>query len=259
MISDYVEIYQRRSLINRMASGQLQASVRRTVLGSLWLLLTPALQIAMYYLLVAVIFQRGSGPDYFYLLVMGIMHYHIFQQSVSAAASSITSSGSMLLQIKMNPILLIGVSFSRSTRSALIGVLLFLVLYFLAGKAPTLKLLAYPAVLLSWLVFTWSISLIVATLCVYSRDLQNFLRYILQLLLYLSPVIYAADRYPQAIRDLFFINPMATHFSLLQWMFFDGNLPPLPALVALPFIVLGVLLFAHVVYDRGKRDFTKTL
>jgi lipopolysaccharide transport system permease protein len=259
MIADYVEIYQRRALIRRMASSQLQASLHRTVLGSGWLLLTPALQIAMYYVLVAVIFQRGSGPDYFVLLVMGIMHYNIFQQSVSSASSVITGSGGMLLQIKMNPILLIGVSFSRSARTALLGVLLFFVVYFVAGKPATSKMLFYPAILLSWLVLTWSVCVIIATISVYSRDLQSFLRYLLQLMLYLSPVIYAADHYPQAIRNLFFINPVATHFSLLQWMFFDGQLPPVPAIVALPLIVVATLLFAHYVFDRGKRNFTKTL
>lgn len=255
---DYKELFGRRELVNRMAKGQITASLHRTVFGSLWLLLIPALQILVYYLLIVVIFRRGSGGDFFYLLAMGIMHYAVLQQTISSAVGGIVGNSGMLLQIRLNPIVLVGVTFVKSLRTGALGVALFFVVYLLSGRGLGTNFLFYPLIIASLLVLTWSLSLIVATICVYSRDLGNFLRFFLQMLKYSCPVIYPSTLYPEALRDLFYLNPVAVHFGLLQWAIFNQPLPP-PHTILIALAFVGALFFiAHAVLSRGRRGFTKT-
>ena len=66
-----VEVFGRRRLIAYLVQADLHKKGADTLLGNLWWVLDPLLQMAVYVVLVSVIFQRG-GPDYPLFLLAAI-------------------------------------------------------------------------------------------------------------------------------------------------------------------------------------------
>jgi lipopolysaccharide transport system permease protein len=73
-------------------------------------------------------------------------------------------------------------------------------------------------VLALWLiVFVGGCGLIVAALTVRARDVSSALPFLLQLLLFLSPVGYPAGALPHGVRTLFSLNPLSGLMQALRW------------------------------------------
>ena len=206
-----------------------------------------------------IIFQRGSGLEYFVLLLSGIIHYNMLFQTLSNSSSAIYGNAPMLLQIKLEPLVLVAASFVKSMRTSLVGIPIFLFLFLTLNPIISFRLLAYPLILVLWIWLCWSLSILAATASVYSRDLEKFIPFLAQILMYLSPVIFSVTYFPTELYDIFLLNPIAVIFALLQWCFVGAPLPPTHSLLLLPVSLTLLFYFAHWGYARGRRNFTKAL
>lgn len=259
MISDYAELFRRWALIVHMARGQLRASIYRTALGSIWFLLIPIIQIGIYYVLIVVIFQRGSGVETFLLIAMGILHYLVISQGVANSTGSIYGNASILLQIKLDPLVLVASGFLQTLRTAGMGVVVYFLMYLVFGPSMTTKVLAYPLILFMWLWFCWSVSVFVSAAAVFSRDLSRVLPLLVQIVMYMCPVIYSVTFYPDSIYGYMLLNPVAAIFALFQWSLLGAPLPPLHILVILPLTLLTMFLIAHWFFNWSRPRITKIL
>lgn len=259
LAGDYREIARRRALIRFFVRGQLRASVQRTALGNLWYALPSIVQIAIYYFLITVIFSRGGNYGYspFLGITMGIMHYTILTNAIGLAVPAIHKNSSLLLQVKIEPLVLVASEFIRGLRLSAVGIALFLACYMVMGPAPSLRLVAYPIVLLGWIWLVWIVAIIGSATSVYARDLERVFALMAQVLMYLSPVVYDVGFFPPHISDLLLINPIATVFALLQWSLLGADAPPTHALVILGATLLIGTGLAHLCFARLRRGFTK--
>jgi ABC-type polysaccharide/polyol phosphate export permease len=263
MIATYKAAWDKRALITFLVKHVRRASVSATVLGQIWYLILPASELLVYYLLIVVIFQRGAqyGENPFVSLSLGIMHYHFLQIAASAAMTSIYSKSKILLQIKLEPIVLVFAGFRRAVFDAFPAIALALVIWAVAGggtQNPT-RPWFYPLVLLVWLVFAWIMSLFLATATVFARDLTYFVPIVLRLLMYLSPVVYTLDFYPVQFRPLALINPVASIFGYLRWSLLGERPPPWQVIPALAATLIVGLVIAHGLYAWARPRFTKNL
>lgn len=261
MIPEYQEILRRRTLIHHLVEGQQRASVQRTLLGTLWFALVPLTQIGIYYFLVVVIFGSGGETPAasFLAITMGIMHYAFLNNVGTYVQPAIYSNAPLLLQVKIEPLVLVAAGFLRNLRVSKFGLLIFLILFLVLGGDVGSRLLFYPVVLTLWLALCWMIGIWVATAAVYLRDMERLFPILLQILMYASPVIYSVDMFPERYLELLLLNPIASVFTLFQWIFLGadtGIVKPLG--IVLGWIAFGAL-GGHAFYRWGRRRFTKVL
>jgi len=256
----YHELVKRRELVHCMVKGKEKAAVYKSILGNLWFLITPCLQIAMYYLLVVVIFgASGARPaETFLALCMGILHYALLGNTSSQTQSSIYGNSSLLLQVHLEPFVLIWVGFLRALRQWLHAVAIFFVLYLFLGPTPTMNLLAYPLVAILWIAFCWTAGLWFAQITVFIRDLEKFLPTCLQMLMYSAPVIYPMSFYPNNWTAWMLVcNPVASAFSLFRWSLLGQACPVILCTVSLSIWTAFSFILAHRLYAMTSRGFTK--
>ena len=67
------ELIKRRDLIFYLVKSGLKAQHKNSVLGYLWWLIDPFLNVGIYYFIVVVLFRRPGGADYGMHLVTGMM------------------------------------------------------------------------------------------------------------------------------------------------------------------------------------------
>jgi lipopolysaccharide transport system permease protein len=255
----YIELWQRRHLISFMSSVRRRGTIFKTLLGRSWYLLNPLAQMLIYYFLVVIVFDRQGidGVHPFILIATGITHYLFLQNAIVTSCSSIVGNESLLMQIRIEPVTFTAVTFTDALRNFGFMLLVFGAFFAFAGPSLAWKAAFYPFILLLLCALAWICCLIVSTLTVFFRDIQQLSGIVLRILMYLSLVIYPLSFIPEQYQTLYLLNPIACLFALLQWSLLGGAFPPLLPIVSLAVVFVTFLLSAHWIYVNRKDKITK--
>ena len=259
------EIRSRRRLIRYLVLADLKKKGADTVLGNVWWVLDPLLQMLVYVLLVSVILNK-SQPDYPLFIFAAILPWKWFTTAITDAIYSVSSQDRLIKQLQFPKIVL-------PTAATVAGVVNFafgfialgglLLLFYRERATPYLVLL--PLIAAVQFVFTLAIAYAVAAINVFYRDVGNVSRHALRLWFYLSPGLYGiatlhtiAERYPLLIEGMSF-NPFFVLFNAYRAVIYDGQSPDWTALSILLAVSIGLLGLATIFFKRVEPSFAKVL
>ena len=260
-----VEVLGRRRLIGYLVQADLHKKGADTLLGNLWWVLDPLLQMAVYVVLVSVIFQRG-GPDYPLFLLAAILPWKWFQTSIQDGITSVSGAERLVRQIKFPKLVLPVAAVMAGIVNFAFGLIpLFALMLLFFRDRIELTLLLIPVVAAVQLVFNLALTVLLAAVNVFYRDVGNLSRHVLRLWFYLSPALFSLDQlitatesYP-IIQRLLTLNPWATMFTAYRAVIYDGQPPDW---TALGFVLLGslvLLALTTLFFKRVEPSFAKVL
>jgi teichoic acid transport system permease protein len=227
---------------------RLRAQHYGTAFGMAWLLLGPLCLGGVYFVLVDILRGGHHPPGFFAHLLGGIFAYQLFAESVRRSAGSVTSGGKLILNTAFPRALLplseVIVSILRFGPM----MVLYAVIHIVQGLPINVNLLWSLVVFAEIVVFATGLSLLMATLQVYFRDVKEFLPYLMRVWLYLSPVLWYATEVPHGYQWLLYANPLgpmltAWSESLNQGIMPGGRWLVLGAAWAVVGLICGFLLF----------------
>ncbi|MGZ8437498.1 MAG: ABC transporter permease [Candidatus Limnocylindrales bacterium] len=261
------EAFTRRRLIRYLVQADIRKKGTDTLLGNIWWVLDPLLQMAVYVVLISVILQRKQ-VDYPIFVFAAILPWKWFQSSVNDGITSVTGAGSLIRQVQFPKLVLpIATSFAGVVNFAfgLIPLTALIVLLFPHRLQPTLLLI--PIIGVVQLTFNLAMAIGLAALNVFFRDVGNIARHAMRLWFYLSPGLYALDELRKNTADLPFPlithlllwNPFATLFTAYRSVIFDGTAPDWAGLGALLVASLILLVLTTLMFKRAEPAFAKVL
>ena len=112
LIPYFRELWRRRGFASEMSRANMRGANTATFFGQAWLILNPLLLAGVYYILVTII-RRENDPAFFAHLTLGLFAFQLVGTSVTSGATSVTSSGKLLLNTPF-PRLLIPLSAVRT-------------------------------------------------------------------------------------------------------------------------------------------------
>jgi ABC-type polysaccharide/polyol phosphate export permease len=245
------DVWRSRDLIRTLAERDLRVRYKQAVLGFVWAILMPFVMMVVF----SVFFQRVAkvdtgGAPYPLFAYLGLIPWGFFSSGVSNGGTSILSNVALLNKVycprEVFPIASIGVTAVDSAVSCIMLALLFVVYTF---GFPLTALLWLPLLLLVLLAFTLGVTLLMAGVVVYFRDLRQILPLILQFGLFATPVAYSMEFIPQRFWTLYSIlNPLAPVIEgLRSTLLYHGAPDPtllVPgALSAMVWFVVGYVVF----------------
>ncbi len=266
------EALARRQLVRYLVQADLRKKGADTVLGNVWWVLDPLLQMAVYVVLVSVIFDRKQ-PDYPLFIFSAILPWKWFTSSVGDSITSVVSQGSLIRQLQFPKIVLpVAGIFAGVVNFAFGMIPLMALLLLLYRDRLSLTLLLIPIIAVVQLVFTLAVGLVLAAMNVFVRDVGNIARHALRLWFYLSPGLYSIAlleqsdvlaRHP-AVLTLLKMNPFAILFTAYRDVIYgtpEGGplLPDWAALGALFAVSVVLVLLAIAVFKRLEPSFAKVL
>lgn len=226
-------------LLANLVLREVRGKYRRTFFGQLWSLLNPLAAMLVYTIVFAVIIRAHppagdpSGLDLYPLwLLAGLLPWQFFSHSVTGGISSIISNGSLIKKVYFPRVLLPLANAGSNAFTFLIELTVLSIAISLFGGfvLPWVPLLLLTVVALA--AFSAGLGMLLAILNVYFRDVQHFTTIVLQLWLYLSPVIYpiqlveaAAQRHGEWLLILYRLNPMERFISVFRDLLYDNRLP----------------------------------
>jgi lipopolysaccharide transport system permease protein len=213
-------LWAHRDLIWQFARRQLQEDYRGSYLGFLWSILTPLAMLAVYTFVFSTIFQArwagielGSRFDYALFLFAGLIPYNLFSDVALKSTRLITGRPNFVKRV-IFPLEILPVSLLlASLAQALINMLILLAGVLLAYRQLHATLLLAPLIFLPLLLFSLGVSWFLASLGVFLRDLDHFLRILLQILFFLTPIIYPLSALPENLQLVLRLNPL-THIVI---------------------------------------------
>jgi lipopolysaccharide transport system permease protein len=233
-------------LVGYKTYADLRAEASRTYVNYLWWVVDPLLALVIYYLVFEVLFERG-GPNFVYVLMIGIVFWRWYAEAIAHGANTIMNNKGLMGQVDV-PKWIFPVVCLLTDTTKFAFVFLLLMLFLLAsGGAIGPALLAIPLMLLIQLLLIAGLSSLAAALVPFLPDLRYVVSTLLLLQMFLSGVFYQADTIPEQYQGLFFMNPMARLLNEYRVVLIEGRWPDMAglayvALLGLALVVLSIWL-----------------
>lgn len=249
------------SMIRFMALKDLRVSVLGTFLGKIWLVLEPLVHMLIYYFIIVIVFRAGKryGINPFVFIMMGLTHFLFLQKSVNAGSGAILTRQSILMQIKIEPLIFVCIESYKSYIDFLIYFALYLFFYLKFGPPIPQNIIYYPIILIILFFLAHNLTILSASLVVVIRDTRVIVGIIMRILMYMSPVVYSVEFIPERYRELYLYNPFSCLFALFHWSVFDAPFPPAGPIFSMIIFVLLTFVLAQLTYNSLKPQFTKVL
>jgi teichoic acid transport system permease protein len=247
-------LWARRGFMTEMATADLRGQRSSTVLGSLWSLLDPLFQAAIYYLVYTII-RSGSRPqDFLNVLIGGIFLFQFSIAGLTEGGISIRQGKHLMLNSAFPRALLPITAVYRGLLRILPAIPVYAVFHVLLGAPTGWGILLLPLLFALQVVFTTGLALLTSTLVVFFRDATNVINYVTRILFFASPVIYPVDVIPPEIRPWIAWQPFFPLFASYQEILGGGA--PSPAMVLqVVFWSVAFLLVGGWLFLRHEREF----
>ncbi len=250
---DLPEIWRYRELLGFLVWRDVTIRYRQTVLGGLWAVLQPL--VAM--LIFTVFFHRlgglgSEGPPYALFVFVGLVPWMFFANAVAAAGASLVGNPQLVSKIYFPRVLI--------PLSSIGALLVDLALNLVATAALMLYFHWRPPAALAWLsvflvltvVAAIGLGLVFAALNAHYRDVKYALPFLVQMGLFVTPVIYPLSQMPPRFQLAAALNPMTGPIEGFRYALLGTSMRH--DLVAVSLAVGGLLLVAGLcVFRRMER------
>jgi len=241
-------------LFEELVKRDFKKKYKRTVLGILWSLLGPMLQL----LVMAFVFTRifgGQVPHFVIYLFSGNLVFSYFKESTGAGMGALMANSGIIAKVKVPKYIFL---LSKNV-SSLINFSLTLIIYFIFVAferipfSPRFLLLLYPVVCL--LLFNIGMGLILSALHVFFKDIQYLYDIFTLMVMYLSAIFYTIDMFPENIQRMFLLNPVFVYISYFRTIVLDRAVPPFHIHLLCIFYAFLAVLLGSVIYKKWNYKF----
>jgi ABC-type polysaccharide/polyol phosphate export permease len=260
------EVFGRSRLIRYMVAATMKRTHANTLLGQLWWILDPLFTMAIYVVLVQIIFNVDI-PDYPLFIFAAILPWKWFDMALSTGAGAVTAREGLIRQIQFPKIVLPVAGVLAATVSFAISLIALGLVYIFFLDRLSWWVLALPLIAAVQFAFALALAIGLAAANTFYRDVQNLLRHVARLWFYASPGLWSLDEHvldEGLLRTILSLNPMAwvlESYRNIIWGTAAGD-PAGPEFMGLLYtlVVAMVLLIVSIaVFKRTEPAFAKVI
>ena len=251
------ELIHYRDLIVMFFWRDFITTYKQTILGPLWHILSPLASTFVYAFAFGNIARISTdGIPFLLFYYGGTMLWTFFSTCLNNAANIFINHSDVFGKVYFPRLSVpIATTFSALFRTLIQFVMLmcFLVYFIFTGNPvrPTYMVFLLPFMLIWVGALGTGMGMIFSALTTKYRDLNHVLNLALQLLMYLTPVVYPLSQVPQRLKIFFYFNPMSAPVELFRiWFYGIGSVPfnmIISSIISAFFILfIGLILFFKV-------------
>lgn len=223
---DWQELWHFRELFITLTVRDLQVRYKQTIVGAAWAIIQPVLTMLVF----SVFFGRLAGiptdgdlpyPIFSYA---ALVPWQFFAGSLTFSANSIISNANMITKIYF-PRIIVPVSSALSHLVDFgLAFVVFLLMMPLFGVLPTGKVIFLPFFLLLLLLTALGMGFWLSALNVKFRDVRYVIPFLVQFLLFVSPVVYPTSLIEsEGFRVFYSLNPLVAVVNGFRWSLLDTD------------------------------------
>ncbi len=257
-------VWHYRELLFFLAWRDIKVRYKQTALGVAWIVLQPLLSTVIFTLLFGGLLKvPSSGAPYALFALAALVPWQYFSGSMSRVGGSLVNSANLITKVYF-PRLIIPLSGVISTLVDFGIGFLVLIGLMIGYRVPlTWNVLWLPAFLLLAIVTALGFGLWLAALNVKYRDVNYLIPFLLQIWMYITPVVYGTTLIPERFRWVMALNPMTGVVEGFRWALLGGSsaefVAPGPLVAASAAISLVVLVSGIAFFRNTEKTFADVI
>lgn len=246
---DFKELKAYQDLFYFLVWRDIKVLYAQTILGFAWAILNPLIQIIIFSIIFGKVAKLPSdGIPYVLFSTVAIIPWTYMAEAMNVSSQSLVSGQNMLgkvyfprLVYPLTPVLAKLVDFS-------ISLLLLVAVMVYYQVAPTWNLIYLPLLILLMMAVPAGIGLWLSALAIRYRDVKFAMPFVIRMLIYSAPILYASSSIPEDYRFMYSLNPIVAVVEGYRACLLGL---PMPWEYIFPgAVVATVLLFFGAIYFR---------
>jgi lipopolysaccharide transport system permease protein len=190
---DKVNYY--KDLLTELTKKEIKVRYKNSYLGYLWSLANP-LFLALIFYFVFKIVTKVQMKDYTLFLISGLFVWQWISNAIIASANLYIANASLIKKVNFPRNFLVIALVLSEGFNFLMSIPVILIFMFYYHKFPTSYWFLIPILLIITGIFIYSISLLIATINLFFRDMERLIGLLMTFLFYLTPIIYPLSMVP---------------------------------------------------------------
>ncbi|HEY0258760.1 MAG TPA: ABC transporter permease [Lacisediminihabitans sp.] len=275
----FKELLSARELLANLTLREIKGKYKRTIFGQLWSLANPLAQMLIYTFIFSVLFVQTpptgdpSGLKVYALsLLCGLLPWLFFANVLNAGSGSLVANAGLIQKVYFPrvalPLAQVGaVGFNWLFEMAVLAIVLSIAGAFVL---PWLPMVLVTMLLLA--IFAAGVSLMLSIANVYFRDTEHLLAIVMQLWMYLTPIIYPISLVQNGsakiggllgtnitLLDIYGWNPMERFVEVFRALLYDNRFPNWSDLLICAIWAFGAFALGLWIFGRKERGLAEAL
>jgi lipopolysaccharide transport system permease protein len=254
---NFKELWDYRELFIIFAWRDLKVRYKQTVLGITWVLFQPLVSMVVFTVFFGNFVKIPSGNLPYPLFVLcGLVFWTFFSNTLSFASSSLVSNENIIKKVYFPKVILpLSTVITGSVDLFISFVLLFIVGFYFKFTPSILTLIVIPLGYLISFLTASGLGLFFSALNVKYRDVRYIIPFFIQLLIFLTPVIYPTSIVSSSSKFLFVLNPMSAVIESTRGVIAGSSNIDFLALGTATLISLVIFFFGLAFFNATEKFF----
>ena len=244
---NWKELKEYHELLYFLALREIKIRYKQTVMGASWAVLQPLFTMIIFTLIFGGLAQMPSeGIPYALFSYSGLLLWTYFQNALTASGNSLVGNAQLLSKVYLPRIFIPTAPCLSGIVDYLIAMIILAAMMVYYQFMPAVTVLLLPVIVLLTLLLAAGAGYWLSSICVKYRDVKFALPFFVQLLMFVSPVIYPTDILSGNLQWILALNPLTglinAHRAVLL-----GHVPvdyvglAVSAVITLVIFVTGIL------------------
>jgi len=206
---DFTEIWAYRELLYFLTKREIQVRYKQTVLGGLWAIIQPFFTMVVFTLFFGRLAKMPSdGIPYPIFVYAGLLPWTYFANALSNSGNSLVGSAHLISKVYFPRIIIPGSSSLAGLLDFFVAMMVLFVMMAYYNFVPGAAILLFPFLIGLTFLCAVGVGLWLSALNVQYRDIRYVIPFLIQLWMFVSPVIYPVSLVPQKYQWALALNPM---------------------------------------------------
>lgn len=259
------ELWRCRDLISLLVWRDFVATYKQTILGPVWHIVQPLLTTVTFTIVfgkIAMLPTEGAPPFLFYL--SGTVLWGFFAACLTKTATTFVANSALMSKVYFHRMAVPIATILSTSISFGIQLILFLgvwTAYWFSGAHIRLSIWIATAPLSIFVLAGYALGggLIVSALTTRYRDLHHLITFGVQLMMFVTPVIYSVGGVPEKYRWIVFLNPLSPVFEAFRSGFLGQGSVTIYQLGISVILMIIILMVGMMLFSRVEKTFMDTV
>lgn len=250
--SYWSEIWEFREMLYILSWRDLKVKYKQTLIGASWSIIRPLVTTLIFVVLFSRIGRMPNPSEAPYILVVfaGMLCWQFFSNTISTIGFSIVHNSGLIGKVYFPRIIIPFTSIITSLVDFGVSFLLLVAMMIWFKQVPGIQILALPLFIIMLAAGTLGSGLYLATMNVRYRDIQFIVPFIIQIGMFVTPVVYSSSNIPDKWRLLYAVNPLVGIIGGMRWCLLNDP-------VYWPEVIMSLIVIVFMLF-MGLHYFSKT-
>ena len=205
----FKDIWEYRELAWMLLLRDIKVRYKQTVLGVAWAVIQPLTMMLIFTFIFGRLAQIPSdGMPYPIFVFSGLLAWNFFSSAVSSGGISMISAAGMISKVYFPRMIVPLASIGVSLVDFAVSFFLLIILMLIYSIEPSWQILYFPFFMFGLMLTALGVSCWLSAITVSYRDFRFVIPFMLQIWMYITPVIYPLSFIPEQWRWLAYLNPV---------------------------------------------------